>query len=132
VSILLDTNAYASFRRGHRGVVARVRHASQILLSAIVVGELSAGFEIGGRRDENYAELERFMDRPAVRFLPVSRTTTRRYAQVMARLRQQGRPIPTNDMWIAAHALETGAELVSFDEHFGLVDGVAWIKPGEH
>ncbi len=46
-----------------------------------------------------------------------------------AALRRKGTPIPTNDIWIAAHAMESGADLLSFDEHFGAVDGIAWIHP---
>ena len=42
---------------------------------------------------------------------------------------REGRPIPTNDVWIAAHAMETGAELVPSDEHFEAIDGLAWFRP---
>lgn len=47
----------------------------------------------------------------------------------MVQLRRKGRPIPTNDIWIAAQALQTGADLISFDAHFGEIDGVAWVEP---
>ena len=57
----------------------------------------------------------------------MSFTTADRYARTAAALRAKGRPIPSNDIWIAAHALETGADLVSYDHHFGEVDGLAWI-----
>lgn len=46
----------------------------------------------------------------------------------MTALRAKGRPIPTNDVWIAAHAMETGADLVSADGHFEHVDGIAWVR----
>ena len=63
--------------------------------------------------------------------LPVSLVTADRFARIAARLRATGRPIPSNDMWIAAHALESGAELLSADEHFAAVDGLAWTRiPG--
>lgn len=55
-------------------------------------------------------------------------TTADRYARVAVQLRRKGRPIPTNDIWIAAHAMETGADLVSLDEHFAEVDGLAWVR----
>ena len=54
-------------------------------------------------------------------------TTADRYSRVAAALRVKGRPIPSNDIWIAAHTLETGADLVSYDRHFGEIDGLAWI-----
>ena len=46
----------------------------------------------------------------------------------MTALKAKGNPIPTNDVWIAAHALETGADLVSADRHFQHVEGIAWIR----
>jgi tRNA(fMet)-specific endonuclease VapC len=61
--------------------------------------------------------------------VPVTYTTADRFGRVAAALRAKGRPIPTNDMWIAAHAMETGAELLSFDQHFEAVDGLAWALP---
>ena len=54
--------------------------------------------------------------------------TADRYSRIMASLREKGRPIPTNDVWIAAHAMETGADLVSADGHFGHVDQVVWVS----
>ena len=52
------------------------------------------------------------------------------FARIAAALRAKGSPIPTNDVWIAAHALETGADLVSADRHFESVDGIAWLRLG--
>jgi len=51
-----------------------------------------------------------------------------RYSRIFSSLRAKGRPIPTNDVWIAAHAMETGADLLSADQHFKHVDGIAWIS----
>jgi tRNA(fMet)-specific endonuclease VapC len=61
-----------------------------------------------------------------VSFAPVTYATADRFGRVAAALRARGRPIPSNDLWIAAHTLETGAELLSFDRHFAAVDGLAW------
>lgn len=127
--LLLDTNAYAAMRANDPALHALFRRADDVLLSAIVVGELLFGFEHGSRRDENVATLSRFLDQPRVRLLPVTRITADRYARIATALRRKGRPIPTNDIWIAAHALETGSDLVSFDEHFAAVDGLVWIQP---
>lgn len=57
---------------------------------------------------------------------PVTYATADRFGRVAAALRAKGRPIPTNDIWIAAHAMETGAELLSFDQHFAAIDGLVW------
>lgn len=126
MKVLLDTNAYSALMRGHAGVAGRVRRAEHVLLSTIVAGELLFGFRAGGRLGKNLAELETFLDNPYVNLVPVTYTTADRFGRVAAALRAKGRPIPTNDMWIAAHAMETGAELLSFDQHFEAVDGLAW------
>ena len=128
--ILLDTTAYAEWKRGSEAVSALVRGAEEILLSAVVVGELLYGFRNGRRYEENLQELDRLLDSPYATFLPVTRTTSDRFGRIAAALRKKGRPLPTNDIWIAAHAMESGADLVSFDLHFEVVDGIAWVRPG--
>jgi tRNA(fMet)-specific endonuclease VapC len=128
--VLLDTNAYSDLRRGREAVVERIRAAEEVLLSSVVAGELLYGFRVGSRFKRNLTELEAFLARPFVRFVPVTRVTADRYARIASTLRRKGTPIPTNDIWIAAHAVETGADLLSSDAHFSHVDGVAWLDPG--
>ena len=125
--ILLDSNAYSHLKRGHRRAAELVRKSEEVILSAIVVGELLYGFRYGSRFEQNLLDLHAFLDSPYVTLAPVSLTTSDRYSRIAASLREKGHPIPTNDIWIAAHAMETGAELVSFDEHFEGVDGLAWV-----
>ncbi len=125
--ILLDSNAYSAFMRGHDEVRGLIQDAEEVLFSAIVVGEQLFGFRQGAHYDRNLAELRSFLERPYVSFVPVGPVTADRYSRVMAALKAKGRPIPTNDVWIAAHAMETGADLVSADAHFGHVDGIVWI-----
>ena len=129
MKLLLDTNAYAALFRGHPGVAARVRRAEQVLVSAIVAGELLFGFRNGSRYAVNAARLDDFLASPYVELLPVTFVTADRFGRIAAALRRKGRPLPTNDIWIAAHAMESGADLLSFDSHFGEVDGLAWIDP---
>ena len=126
--ILLDSNTYSQLLRGHAQVADLVRTAEEVLLSAVVVGELLYGFRRGTRFGENLAELRSFLDSPYTRFVPVGPVTADRYARVATQLRAKGRPIPANDVWIAAHTMETGADLVSADAHFGHVDGIAWVR----
>ena len=122
--LLLDTSAYSEMRRGHPEVVGLVRRASRILLSPIVLGELLFGFRLGRRYEQNVEELEAFLESPFVEVVPTTAVTADRFARVAASLRRKGRPLPTNDIWIAAQALETGADLVTFDRHFEDVEGV--------
>lgn len=123
--LLLDTNAYSALRRGQAEVVALVRRSERLLLSTVVLGELLSGFRLGSRERKNRAELRDFLDSPWVEVVPVTETTADRYARVVAQLRKKGEPIPTNDVWLAAQALETGADLLTFDRHFEQVEGIA-------
>lgn len=131
MKVLLDTNAYTAFARGDRVMAEVVRRAGAVHLSVITVGELLHGFRNGTRYHDNLAVLTRFSEQPWVTVLPVTRATAERYARIATAQRRKGRPIPSNDLWIAAHAMETGADLVSYDDHFGAVDGLVWVKPGD-
>ncbi len=128
MKVLLDTNAYSALVRGHREVVAHVRFAREALMSVIVVGELLQGFRQGDRFEQNTHRLERFLNTRFATLLPVTYATADRFSQIAASLRKRGKPIPSNDMWIAAHALENGAQLLSSDSHFGLIDGLSWLR----
>jgi len=129
MKILLDTDAYSALMRGHPQVAARVRKAEHIYLSAVVAGELIFGFRNGSRYQRNMADLESFLANAYVEFLPVGLTTADRFSRIALSLQRKGIPIPTNDIWIAAHAMETGADLISFDRHFESIDGLVWTCP---
>jgi len=129
VRLRLDTNAYAALFRGNDLVADRVRRAEQVLISAVVAGELLFGFRNGSRYEANARRLDDFLASPYVAFLPVTFVTADRFARIAASLRRKGRPLPSNDIWIAAHAMESGADLLSFDQHFAHVDGLAWVDP---
>jgi len=109
--ILLDTNAYSALRRGQELVVEQVRRSEEVLLSMVVVGELLFGFRNGSRYEENTQALAAFVEDPHVRLLTLTWDTADWFGRISAELRQKGRPIPTNDIWIAAHTMEAGADL---------------------
>jgi tRNA(fMet)-specific endonuclease VapC len=123
---LLDTNAYAALKRGHEEIAALVRDSAELVISTVVLGELLFGFRNGSRYQRNLKELEDFLANDRVSVFPVSRTTADRFGRIAAALRKAGTPIPTNDIWIAAHAFESGSELVTFDGHFSTVDGLVY------
>lgn len=127
VTILLDTDAFSAFMRGHEGVVARVRQAERVLLSAIVAGELLFGFRRGSRYGRNLKTLEAFLANPFVELLPVTWTTAERFGRIASALRAKGRPIPTNDIWIAALTIQHDLVLFTRDRHFDTVPRLARI-----
>ena len=125
--ILLDSNAYSLWKRGHGHVAELIRSSGEVLMPIVVVGELLYGFRYGTRAEHNVRELHLFLGNARVDVVATTMTTADRYARIASALRAKGRPIPTNDIWIAAHAMETGADLVSSDQRFSVVDGLAWI-----
>lgn len=122
--ILLDTNAYAAFKRNAQQAVEVIRHAPRIVVTTVVLGELLSGFAAGTRAVANAEELSGFLDSDRVRVVPIDEGTARFYAVVYRDLRQKGRPIPTNDMWIAASSLQHGLAVFTYDKHFRAVDGI--------
>lgn len=117
-SVLLDANAYTAFKKGVPEAVEILRHAPLIGLDSIATGELLGGFAHGTREEWNRRQLEEFCSSPRVQRFPIDDRTAEHYARIYADLRRQGRPIPTNDMWIAASALRHGLALFTYDGHF--------------
>lgn len=126
MKVLLDTDAYSALRRGHPDTAGVVRGSEEILLSTVVAGELLYGFRSRNRYETNRQGLDEFIASPFVTVVPVTMATADRFGRIAASLKARGKPIPTNDMWIAAQAMETGAELLSFDRRYQWVDGLAW------
>jgi tRNA(fMet)-specific endonuclease VapC len=127
VRVLLDTNAYSALRRGDGFVAEQVRRSDEVLLSVIVAGELLAGFRNGSRYEESAGALQAFLEDPSVRLLPITWNTAEFFGRIASALRKRGTPIPTNDIWLAAHAMEVDAGLLSSDRHFGKVEGLSWL-----
>lgn len=111
--LMIDTNAYAAFMRGDQDVYELLARADEILIPTPVLGELRAGFRIGSKEVQNLDELHRFLASPRVSIHPLGEASAVFYAEVHSALRTAGKPIPTNDLWIAAAALECGAALLT-------------------
>lgn len=116
--LALDTNAYVAFARGDDTIADAVRRARAILLPYVVVGELRAGFRAGGQVRKNEATFQRFLSSERVSIVFADEQTTHHYANLFADLKRTGRPIPTNDLWIAALCMQHDLILWSFDAHF--------------
>ena len=118
MNVLLDTSAYSALWRGDQAVLEVLRRSQTIAIPAVVLGELHSGFRAGNRCAENTTQLAQFLSKSSVRVLPITEETALRYAEVDVYLRKKGRPIPRNDVWIAAVALEHGLQLLTLDVHF--------------
>ncbi len=127
--ISLDTNAYANLGKGSESLLSLLETAECIWISAVALGELYAGFRIGSRHEQNVKELVRFLDEPDVNIVEIDHNVADRYGALVKILRENGTPIPTNDIWIAAVALETGSRLVTYDKHFDVVPGLIVVSP---
>ena len=122
--ILLDTNAYIGYLRGDERVLSYLGQAEIVYMSVFVMGELYAGFRAGKREKENKQILERFLIKSTVSVLEASKDTAEIFGMVKDSLKRTGHPIPVNDVWIGAHALETGSVLLTFDRHFDFIPGL--------
>lgn len=127
--LCLDTNAYSSFKQGNAPLLEVLQVAESILVPMTVYGELCAGFYLGSKSQANFLELERFLERPGITLTEINRDIADRYGQLVRQLQKNGNMIPTNDIWIAATAMETGSRLVSYDRHFAKVPGLILISP---
>ncbi len=123
--VCLDTSAYSAFMRGLDRVLDIIQMADSIALTVVSLAELMAGFRSGGRYDENWSQLQEFRTSPRVEILKLTEDTARCYSEIQPSLREAGTPIPTNDIWIAASAMEHGLMVVTTDPHFKLVRQVS-------
>ena len=123
---LLDTNIVIALLEGDEGVLSNLDLAPEVFIPAIVVGELFFGAAKSGRPTENAATVERFAAGRSV--LPCGLPVAREYGRLKQQLRAKGRPLPENDIWIAATASTHGLVLVTRDRHFREIDGLAWVE----
>ncbi len=87
-----------------------------------------AGFGLGRKSDQNRKELNEFLQESKVLFLTINAQTSEAYADVYRNLRNNGTPIPTNDMWIAAMSIQLELPVFSFDAHFEKVEGLRIVR----
>lgn len=119
--IALDTNVYSALMIGEEEVLKLLESADEVLISPICIGELLAGFKLGSKERFNQNILTRFLAQSTVRITPITEETSEFFATIFTTLKQNGTPIPLNDIWIAACALENGAIIATYDKHFSLI-----------
>lgn len=124
--LLLDTSAAIAFMRREKEIEDRVWSAERSYLSAVVLGELLIGLH---RCMDPEMEAERVARLCQVaKVLPVTAQTAEHYAVLGAELKRKNRSIPSNDLWIAASAVEHGLTLAARDEHFSALESLRWER----
>ena len=116
---VIDTNVLIDcFQRGG-GAADAISDYDRILVCPAVIGEFKSGIDTGTKRGRKAKErLDEFLDDPAVEIVPCTDETAEYYARIYRTLKENGTPLPTNDIWIAASALVLNVPLCTFDQHF--------------
>lgn len=125
-SVLLDTNIISAWLKGERSIADHIDSREKVYIPIIVVGEMHYGAQYSTDIKKNSKNIQKVTDRYEV--LYVDNETALSYGVVKAELRKKGRPIPENDIWIAAIAKQHKLTLVTRDAHFGEVQGLGIEK----
>lgn len=128
ITIVIDTNAYAEFKRGNKTAIEVIQKVKNIIVTPIVIGQLLSGFLLGSKEKNNKLDLKKFLDSKRVITLNIDTVTSEYFAMIYKILRKNGTPIPTNDMWIAALAMQYDFAIFSFDKHFNNLDRIKLIR----
>ena len=124
--VLLDTNAIIALQRENEALKKLLSTATDVFVPAVAIGELYYGAYKSQRVEENRQNVAAFIVNRVV--LNVDANTADVYGQVKQRLRAKGRPIPENDIWIAALAIQYDLVLIADDAHFDEVDNLNWKR----
>lgn len=124
--MILDTNALSAAADDDPAVIALLADADQLAISVIVLGEYRYGIA-QSRNRASYANWLKGLLQDCL-VLDIYEPTTHYYAEITLELRHEGKPIPTNDVWIAALCRQHGLPLLSRDRHFDFVAGTKRIS----
>lgn len=124
-SCILDSNIVIDIFRNNAETIAKVRQLSGIYVPTIVLGELYYGAYKSNQTDRRILEIKQLEER--VNLLRITEKTAEHYGEIKSSLRKRGKPIPENDVWIAAVAKEKGLPLLTRDKHFEEVEGISLL-----
>lgn len=119
---LLDSSVVIRHFREGGAISTRLEGLDTLYLPSIALGELYSGANRSARPEKNLAQIEAFI--AGVTIITADGGTAENYGQISARLAAAGTPIPQNDMWIAACALQWGLTIATTDGHFGRIPGL--------
>lgn len=123
-NVALDTSVAVRFLNGDQSVVSHVLSLPMVILPTVVIGELLFGAENSRRSLQNISRYLEFIK--TCQSVPLGQETAVIYAKTRLALKRKGRPIPMNDVWIAAQCLEHNWCLITDDSDFSYVDGLIW------
>ncbi|MEO1590471.1 MAG: type II toxin-antitoxin system VapC family toxin [Cyanobacteria bacterium J06632_22] len=124
-SYLLDTNIVIGLFAGETAIIRHLSQAAEFFIPTIALGELHYGARKSVQIQKNLERIEELVCEVAV--IDCDADTARQYGEVKNRLRVKGRPLPENDVWIAALALQHDLVLVTHDAHFQHVEGLQTV-----
>jgi tRNA(fMet)-specific endonuclease VapC len=116
--VALDTNRLTDLFQGDAALAERLGSCEEIWIPLFVLGEIKAGFHGGAQQHRNEILLQKLLAKPTVGVLLPGRETAEHYARLFVQLKRAGTPVPDNDLWIAALALEHDLVLITRDRHF--------------
>lgn len=122
--LALDTNAYRALDDGNPKLSHHIKVVAQIGLPIIVLGELYYGIFSGNKQEDNLLNLHRFLALPRLELLHIGNDTARIFGEIASELRQKGKPIQQDDMWIAAICKQYGYTLATADKGFAEITGL--------
>jgi tRNA(fMet)-specific endonuclease VapC len=123
---LLDTNIIIAVFAQETAAQSQLAASAELFVPSIALGELYYGARRSGRAAANLARVDQFAADNTV--IGCDAATAQQYGEIRNLLQLKGRPIPENDIWIAAIAVQHGLTLVTRDEHFSAVDGLVVEK----
>jgi tRNA(fMet)-specific endonuclease VapC len=125
--LMIDTNIYIEYLRGNTAIRDILDFTEILAFSVVSVGEILTGFYHKKENNKYFDELDKFFYSPRLLIYDIDAETSEFYAKLVNELKLAGNPIPTNDVWIAAQALQHGIKLLTMDNHFKKVPGLFLI-----
>jgi tRNA(fMet)-specific endonuclease VapC len=116
--VALDTNRLTDLFQGDRALAERLERCEEVWVPLVVLAEIKAGFYGGTQQHRNEILLRTLLSQTTVGVLLPSRETAEHYARLFVQLKRAGTPVPDNDLWIAALALQHDLLLITRDQHF--------------
>ncbi len=125
VSIILDTNSVIAYLNGDAEVARKIELIPELLLPSVVIGEMVYGAMQSARREDNLKLLKEFGS--VCEIILCGESVAYEYGRIKSKLKENGKKIPENDIWIAACAIDANLPLLSKDTHFDFVDDLQCV-----